>query len=54
MFLTPRPAARTALRHHHNGGGAEQQINGTGPLPTGWTHVAVTKSGDHRHAVGQR
>jgi Concanavalin A-like lectin/glucanases superfamily len=46
MFLTPRSgdgAVRFSITN--NGGGAEQQINGTAPLPTGWTHVAVTKSG---------
>ena len=50
MFLTPRSgdaAAGNAVRFSitNNGGGAEQRIDGTAPLPTGWTHVAVTKSG---------
>ncbi|MEV6846139.1 LamG-like jellyroll fold domain-containing protein [Actinoplanes sp. NPDC051411] len=44
MFLTPR-AGGAGLRFSINAGGVEQQINGTAPLPTGWTHVAVTKSG---------
>jgi hypothetical protein len=46
MFLTPRSGDNT-LRFAitNGGGGAEQRIEGTGPLPTGWTHVAVTKSG---------
>jgi hypothetical protein len=51
MFLTPRSgdaAAGNAVRFSitNNGGGAEQRIDGTAPLPTGWTHVAVTKSGN--------
>ncbi len=51
MFLTPRSgdaAMNNAVRFSitNNGGGGEQQINGTAPLPTGWTHVAVTKSGN--------
>jgi hypothetical protein len=49
MFLTPRAGvAGTPVRFAITvtGGGGEQQINGTGPLPTNtWTHVAVTKSG---------
>ncbi|MEN3358659.1 MAG: hypothetical protein V7637_2641 [Mycobacteriales bacterium] len=47
MFLTPRSgdgAVRFSITN--NGGGAEQRIDGTAPLPTGWTHVAVTKSGN--------
>jgi hypothetical protein len=45
MFLTPR-AGGAGLRFSINtGSGAEQQINSTAPLPTGWTHVAITKSG---------
>lgn len=46
MFLTPRSgggAVRFSITN--GGGGAEQQINGAAALPTGWTHVAVTKSG---------
>lgn len=51
MFLTPRSgdgATNNAVRFAitNNGGGAEQRIIGTAPLPTGWTHVAVTKSGN--------
>jgi hypothetical protein len=49
MFLTPRAGVTgTPVRFAITvaGGGAEQQINGTGPLPLNtWTHVAVTKSG---------
>jgi Concanavalin A-like lectin/glucanases superfamily len=44
MFLTPR-AGGAGLRFSINTGGVEQQINGAAPLPTGWTHVAVTKAG---------
>ena len=49
MFLTPRSgdaATGNAVRFAitNNGAGGEQRINGTAPLPTGWTHVAVTKS----------
>jgi hypothetical protein len=46
MFLTPRSGdgnVRFAITT--GGGGAEQRIEGPAPLPTGWTHVAVTKSG---------
>ncbi|MBE1491626.1 LamG-like jellyroll fold domain-containing protein [Plantactinospora soyae] len=51
MFLTPRSgdaATNNAVRFSitNNGGAAEQQINGTAPLPTGWTHVALTKAGN--------
>lgn len=49
MFLTPRAGVTgTPVRFAITtaGGGAEQQINGTGPLPLNtWTHVAVTRSG---------
>ena len=49
MFLTARAGVTgTPVRFAitTDGGGAEQQINGTGPLPTNtWTHVAVTKAG---------
>jgi hypothetical protein len=51
MFLTARSgdaATGNAVRFAitANGAGGEQRINGTAPLPTGWTHVAVTKSGN--------
>jgi hypothetical protein len=45
MFLTPRAGGGGLRFSITTGAGAEQQINGTGPLPTGWNHVAVTKSG---------
>lgn len=45
MFLTPRSGDDTVRFAITNGGGAEQRIDGATPLPTGWTHVAVTKSG---------
>jgi hypothetical protein len=48
MFLTPRAGVGgTPLRYAItlNGGGAEQQVNRPGSLPTGWQHVAVTRSG---------
>jgi hypothetical protein len=45
MFLTPRAGGAGLRFSINNGAGTEQQINGTGPLPTGWAHVAVTKSG---------
>jgi hypothetical protein len=46
MFLTPRSGDNTVrFAITNGGGGAEQRIDGTGPLPTGWTHVAVTRSG---------
>jgi hypothetical protein len=45
MFLTPRAAGAGLRFSITTGAGAEQQINSTAPLPTGWTHVAVTKSG---------
>ncbi len=46
MFLTPQGGSgvvRFAITV--GGGNAEQQINGTAALPTGWHHVAVTRSG---------
>lgn len=47
MFLTPNaggaPGARFAITTSSAGG--EQQITAADPLPTGWHHVAVTKSG---------
>jgi len=47
MFLTPRSGDGTVrFSITNNGGGAEQRIDGTAPLPTGWTHVAVTRSGN--------
>jgi hypothetical protein len=47
MFLTPRSGDGTLRFSITNaGGGAEQRIDGTAPLTTGWTHVAVTKSGN--------
>jgi hypothetical protein len=51
MFLTPRSgdaSANNAVRFAitNTGAGGEQRIDGTAPLPTGWTHVAVTKSGN--------
>ncbi|HEV2931103.1 MAG TPA: LamG domain-containing protein, partial [Propionibacteriaceae bacterium] len=48
MFLTPRAGVGgTPVRYAItlNGGGAEQQVNRPGSLPTGWQHVAVTRSG---------
>ena len=48
MFLTPRAGVTgTPVRFAitTNGGGAEQQVNRPGSLPTGWQHVAVTRSG---------
>jgi hypothetical protein len=50
MFLTARAgdaATGNAVRFAitANGAGGEQRIDGTAPLPAGWTHVAVTKSG---------
>ena len=45
MFLTPRAGGAGLRFSITNGPGGEQQINSTAPLPTGWTHVAVTKSG---------
>jgi hypothetical protein len=46
MFLTPRSGDNTVrFAITANGGLAEQRIDGTGPLPTGWTHIAVTKTG---------
>ncbi|GIE95302.1 hypothetical protein Ari01nite_27670 [Paractinoplanes rishiriensis] len=45
MFLTPRAGGGGLRFSITTGPGAEQQINGTGPLPTGWHHVAVTKDG---------
>ncbi len=45
MFLTPRAGGAGLRFSITTGPGAEQQINGTAPLPTGWNHVAVTKSG---------
>ena len=43
MFLAPRVASGTIRFAITIGSGsAEQQINGTGVLPTGWHHVAVT------------
>ena len=38
-------ATPSASRSPTNGGGAEQQVNRAGSLPTGWQHVAVTRSG---------
>lgn len=47
MFLTPRSGdGNLRFSITNNGGGAEQRIDGTAPLPTGWTHVAVTRSGN--------
>jgi hypothetical protein len=51
MFLAPRTSdasTNNAVRFSitNGGGGAEQRIIGTAPLPTGWTHVAVSKSGN--------
>jgi hypothetical protein len=50
MFLAARTSdasSNNAVRFSITNGGAggEQRINGTAPLPTGWTHVAVSKSG---------
>jgi hypothetical protein len=46
MFLAPRAASGTIRFAITIGSGsAEQQINGTGALPTGWHHVAVTLKG---------
>jgi Concanavalin A-like lectin/glucanases superfamily len=48
MFLTPRAGVGgTPVRYAItlNGGGAEQQVNRPGSLPTGWQHIAVTRSG---------
>ncbi len=48
MFLTPRAGVGgTPVRYAITvgGGGAEQQVNRPGSLPTGWQHVAVTRSG---------
>lgn len=46
MFLTVN-AGGAGLRFAitTNGGGAEQQVTAAPQLPTGWNHVAVTKSG---------
>ncbi|HET9347003.1 MAG TPA: LamG domain-containing protein [Candidatus Limnocylindrales bacterium] len=47
MFLTVdaggAPGARFAITN--NGGGAEQQVTAAAPIPTGWHHVAVTRTG---------
>jgi PKD repeat protein len=47
MFLTVdaggAPGARFAITT--GGGGAEQQVTAANPIPTGWHHVAVTRSG---------
>ena len=48
MFLTPRAGVGgTPVRFAitTSGGGGEQQVNRPGSLPTGWQHVAVTRSG---------
>ena len=48
MFLAPRTgdaATGNAIRFAITNGAGEQHIDGTAPLPTGWSHVAVTKSG---------
>jgi len=50
MFLTPQAGGSGKVRFAITvgSGGGEQQIEGTGPLPTGWHHVAVT----HEENVG--
>jgi Concanavalin A-like lectin/glucanases superfamily/Glycosyl hydrolases family 43 len=47
MFLTPNAGGPAGARFAitTNGGGAEQQVTADDELPTGWHHVAVTKSG---------
>jgi hypothetical protein len=47
MFLTPDAGGAPGMRFAitTGGGGAEQQITAPAGLPTGWHHVAVTRSG---------
>jgi len=48
MFLTVDAGGAAGARFAItlNGGGGEQQITATNPIPTGWHHVAVTRSGN--------
>ena len=47
MFLTVDAGGAAGARFAItlNGGGAEQQVTAADPIPTGWHHVAVTRSG---------
>jgi hypothetical protein len=47
MFLTPNAGGAPGLRFAitTSGGGGEQQVTWAQQLPTGWHHVAVTRSG---------
>ena len=47
MFLTVDAGGAAGARFAItlNGGGAEQQVTAPDPIPTGWHHVAVTRSG---------
>jgi len=47
MFLTVDAGGPAGARFAItlNGGGAEQQVTAPDPIPTGWHHVAVTRSG---------
>lgn len=47
MFLTPNAGGAPGLRFAitTSGGGGEQQVTWANQLPTGWHHVAVTRSG---------
>ena len=48
MFLTVDAGGAAGARFAItlNGGGGEQQITAASPIPTGWHHVAVTRSGN--------
>jgi concanavalin A-like lectin/glucanase superfamily protein/glycosyl hydrolase family 43 len=47
MFLTPNAGGAPGLRFAitTSGGGGEQQVTWANQLPTGWHHVAVTRTG---------